>query len=119
MYVEYHLEHTEASMARKVITTVLDDIDGSEGAETVTFSYKGVAYEIDLSDENAQKLEDALEPYVSAGRKVGRGTSSKAKSGSSVDLNAVRAWAADNGIEVAPRGRVAASVIEQYEAANK
>lgn len=105
-------------MAKKVITTVLDDIDGSEGAETVTFSLGGVSYEIDLGAKNVEKLEAALEPYISAGRKVGR-TASKAKASSGVDLNAVRAWASENGIEVASRGRVAASVIEQYEAANK
>ena len=107
-------------MAKKVVTEILDDIDGSEGAETVYFSYKGSNFEIDLSDKNAQKLESALEPFVNAARKVGRASSgSKPRTTSSVDLNAVRAWAEENDIKVAPRGRVAASVIEQYEAANK
>ncbi len=107
-------------MAKKVITEVLDDIDGSAGAETVYFGYKGTSYEIDLSNKNAEKLEKALEPFVEAARKVARGSSSsRPRSTSSVDLNAVRAWAAENDIQVAPRGRVAASVIEQYEAATK
>jgi hypothetical protein len=34
-----------------------------------------------------------------------------------VDLAAVRVWAAENGIKVAPRGRVAGDVIERYKAA--
>jgi hypothetical protein len=34
-----------------------------------------------------------------------------------VDLAAVRAWAADNGIVVSPRGRVAKAVVDQYLAA--
>jgi hypothetical protein len=34
-----------------------------------------------------------------------------------VDLAAVRAWAADNGIVVSPRGRVARAVVDQYLAA--
>lgn len=108
-------------MARKVITTVLDDIDGSEDAETVTFSYKGTAYEIDLSDKNAQKLEAALQPYVSAARKVGRSSSASSSRGSrsnSADLQKIRDWAAENGVEVSARGRIAQSVVDQYNAAN-
>ncbi|MEU2203596.1 Lsr2 family protein [Microbacterium oleivorans] len=106
-------------MARKVIESITDDIDGSEGAETVTFSYKGTNYEIDLNDKNAQKLEAALEPYVSAGRKVGRASSSTASRGPKKDLDAIRTWARENGHEVSDRGRIAASVVEAYEAANK
>jgi hypothetical protein len=34
-----------------------------------------------------------------------------------LDLKAVRAWAASNKIELSNRGRVPASVIEQYKAA--
>jgi hypothetical protein len=107
-------------MARKVITTVLDDIDGSEGAETVTFSYKGVAYEIDLANKNAQKLESALEPYVTAARKIGRGSSgsSSARSRSSKDLGAIREWAKENGHAVSERGRIPASVVDAYEEAH-
>lgn len=108
-------------MAKRTITTTLDDIDGSEGAETVTFSYKGVAYEIDLSDKNAQKLEAALEPYVNAGRKLGRtssGSSSRGSRSSSEDLQKIRDWAAENDIEVSARGRIAQSVIDQYQAAH-
>jgi hypothetical protein len=34
-----------------------------------------------------------------------------------VDTSAVRAWAAAHGIPVSPRGRISASVIEQFRAA--
>jgi hypothetical protein len=34
------------------------------------------------------------------------------------DLGAIREWAAANGFEVSARGRVAATVIDAYEAAN-
>jgi len=34
-----------------------------------------------------------------------------------VDPAAVRAWAASNGVSVSARGRVSATVIEQYRAA--
>lgn len=35
------------------------------------------------------------------------------------DAKAVRAWAADNGIEVPPRGKLPDKVVEQYLAAQK
>jgi hypothetical protein len=43
-------------------------------------------------------------------------TSRKAAS-SAVDVKAVRAWAASNGIELSSRGRVPTSVLEQYRSA--
>lgn len=109
-------------MARKVIETILDDIDGSENAETISFSLDGVAYEIDLAERNATKLYDVLKPYREAGRKI---NTSRASSGSSTrrkapthDLEAVRAWASKNGHKVAERGRIAQSVLDAYDAAN-
>ena len=103
-------------MARKVTVTLTDDIDDSlEATETVAFALDGVTYEIDVAEKNAKKLRDILSPYTSAGRKVGgrkqRGTPTPSNK---VDLNAVRAWAAENGIEVAARGRIAQKVIDQY-----
>lgn len=108
-------------MAKKIITSITDDLDGSDGAETVTFSYKGTNYEIDLSNKNAQKLESALEPYVNAGRKVGRASSGSSSGGSrsnAAELQKIREWAASQGIEVSARGRIAQSVVDQYNAAN-
>ena len=34
-------------MAQRVQVVLTDDIDGGEGAETVSFSYNGVDYELD------------------------------------------------------------------------
>jgi Lsr2 len=112
----------DASMAKTVVTT--DDLDGSPNAETVTFSFDGRSFEIDLSKKSRAALEKALKPYIDAGRTVGgRGTRTSSPSRSrgrrsgSVDLGAVRAWAAENGIAVSDRGRISASVLEQYQAA--
>jgi hypothetical protein len=44
-----------------------------------------------------------------------RSTTRKTSSG--VDLKAVRAWAASNGIELSSRGHVPASVLQQYRSA--
>ena len=61
-------------MARQVITTLIDDLDGKKADRTVEFSLDGTAYTIDLSDANAGKLRKALDPFINAGTRVGRGS---------------------------------------------
>ena len=56
-------------MAREVIEKLIDDLDGSEATETVSFGLDGASYEIDLSKKNAAAFRKALEPYVKAARK--------------------------------------------------
>lgn len=51
-------------MAEKIITLLEDDLDGSEASETLMFGLDGTTYEIDLKDENAALLRDALARYV-------------------------------------------------------
>ena len=58
-------------MASRTITTLTDDIDGGDADETVTFSFKGTQYEIDLSKKNVDKMVKALQPYTSAARGSG------------------------------------------------
>lgn len=111
-------------MAKKNTVVVTDDLDGStlsEGeAETITFTYGGQSYEIDLSRDNAKKLDDALAPFIDAARKVRTSTATNrpARVKGSRDLNAIRQWATQNGHTVAERGRVSQSVIDAYDAAN-
>lgn len=115
-------------MARRIVHQLVDDLDDSvlevgEG-ETVLFSLDGIAYEIDLSDANAAALRDAMAPYVSAARRISSGrTSAPARpraraASSSRDLTAIREWAKANGHQVSERGRVAASVLDAYDAAH-
>ena len=99
-------------MAKKQIVTITDDIDGRSAAETVSFAYAGRNYEIDLGEKNKAKLEKALEPFISAARKPSAGR--KVSVPTPLDLNAVRSWAAQQGLEVAARGRVAKKVIEAF-----
>src|SRR6478735_6339763 len=51
-------------MAQKVQVLLVDDLDGSEATETVTFGLDGASYEIDLSSGNAGKLRKELAHYV-------------------------------------------------------
>lgn len=63
----------DGGMAQRMITTLIDDLDGVELArgsgETVRFGLDGRDYEIDLSDHNAAELREVLAPYVGAGRR--------------------------------------------------
>ncbi len=99
------------SMAKKQIVTITDDIDGRSAAETVSFAYAGRNYEIDLGEKNKAKLEKSLAPFISAARKPATGRKAAV---TTLDLNAVRSWAAQQGFEVAARGRVAKKVIEAF-----
>ena len=116
-------------MARQVVTLLTDDLDGSEADRTIEFSLDGVNYAIDLSDKNAGKLRKALEPYIAAGTRVGRagvqrrspgrGRADGAVMRSSRDQNqAIREWAASNGHELSSRGRIPASIVEEFNKAH-
>lgn len=110
-------------MSRSVSVIITDDLDGSENAETVSFSFGGVTYEVDLGGKNHAKLERALAPFIEAGRRVpgsgsGRGRAVSRHGGSSVDRTAVRAWARTTGLNVSERGRISADIMRQYEAAH-
>src|SRR3954467_10545068 len=90
------IQRMEPEMAQRTVVQLVDDIDGTQIAdnqgETVTFGLDGATYEIDLTDQNAKQLRDAVQIYVANGRRVGggrgrpaassRGTSGGARSGS-------------------------------------
>jgi Lsr2 len=59
-------------MAVRRVVRFVDDLDGTAAAETVWFGVDGVGYEVDLSAANAAALRTLLDPYVAAGRRVGR-----------------------------------------------
>jgi nucleoid-associated protein Lsr2 len=127
-------------MAQKVQVILVDDVEGGEAAETVSFALDGVSYEIDVSEKNANALRDALAPWVGHARRVGgrsSGGRSRASSsggsgrsrgasagggggggGGKHDLSDVRTWARENGYQVSDRGRVSSEVIAAYEKAH-
>ena len=120
-------------MAQKVEVRFVDDLDGSEAAGTVSFGLDGRSYEIDLSDDNAARLRDALASFVAAARRSGgprRGRTAPRDAGEGADAPArparpsrqataaIRTWARENGHEVSERGRIPNSVVQAYEAAH-
>ncbi len=108
-------------MAQKVNIVLIDDLDGSDATETVSFGLDGTSYEIDLNKKNADKLRDALATYVGHGRKVGSGSRRGRRSSAAAlgpSSKQIRDWARSNGYEVSDRGRVSAEVRAAFEAAN-
>jgi hypothetical protein len=115
-------------MARQVITTLIDDLDGKPADRTVEFGLDGTNYTIDLSESNAGKLRKALDPFINAGTRVGRGGSGRGaarpaapagRSAGDRDQNrAIREWAVQNGHQVSERGRIPQNVIDQYRQAH-
>jgi hypothetical protein len=109
------------NMAQVTKVRLVDDIDGSEAAESIAFTLDGVSLEIDLSKDNAAKLRDILAPYVAAGR---RGDQRPARRQQRVETvpaaprestGPIREWAAANGFTVSDRGRISAEVTEAYQ----
>ena len=111
-------------MAQRVNVVLVDDIDGSDAAETVSFGLDGAVYEIDLSKSNARKLREALSLYVGSARRVSRSGRSAPRGGRSTaragreQTQAIREWARSNGYAVSDRGRVPAVVLEAYNSAS-
>jgi nucleoid-associated protein Lsr2 len=111
-------------MAREVIYT--DDLDGSPNATTITYSFDGQEYEIDLSEANLEKFRESLKPYLEKSRIVeraavlhaeasggrgrrrasGGGTARASASGGRSDLAAIRTWAQSQDMDVKDRGRI-------------
>ena len=109
-------------MAQKVKILLIDDLDGSDAEETVSFAVDGVSYEIDLNDEHAAELREAFARWIGHARRAGgRKSTGRRSSGSSArngDTGAVREWARENGYKVSDRGRVPAEIREAYAAAH-
>jgi hypothetical protein len=107
-------------MAQKITVELHDDLDGGPAAETVRFGVDSTEYEIDLSSKNAAAFRKKLAPFIDHARKAGRGQRGRpGRTGSRERSGDIRAWAKDQDIAISARGRIPASVVEQYHAATK
>ena len=106
-------------MAQKITVALEDDLTGGPAAETVRFGFEGTDYEIDLNAKNAAAFGEQLAPYLQHGRRAGRASSRRARrtAASRRRSGDIRAWAKQQGLAVSERGRIPASVAEQYHAA--
>ena len=107
-------------MTRKVQVVLQDDLNGGEPAQTLSFSLEGRAYEIDLTEQNAQALRDALAPWIAAARhaSIARIPQPRSRPGRASDTVDIRRWAKENGIPVSERGRISLDLRTRYEAAH-
>jgi len=108
------------NMAQVTKVRLVDDLDGTEADESISFALDGLALEIDLSNDNAEKLRDIFAPYIAAAR---RGDGQRARrpqrmstgsTASRADVGPIREWAAANGFKVSARGRISAEVMQAY-----
>ena len=112
-------------MAKATVEVLVDDLDGSEGAETVRIGWNG-EWRSSNSKKNLSALSRALDKYWDVSRPVardghasGRRRSARARStrpaNRTRDPQVIRAWAIDNGISVPARGRIPGDVERQYK----
>src|SRR4051794_27663631 len=113
-------------MAREVIEKLVDDLDGGEATETVTFALDGTRFEIDLSKKNAAAFRKLFDRYTKASRRsstpgarrrkpaaLTNGSKPKRK----FDITQLREWAGANDITVPARGRIPQAVVDQFKQA--
>jgi nucleoid-associated protein Lsr2 len=113
-------------VAKRTVHMLIDDLDGRDADETVTFGVDGVQYQIDLSTKNATKMREALARYIQAGTRIGRSpaavtrpTSVRGRAPARVDRDqnrAIREWAHTKGIDVSDRGRIRQDIVDRYHA---
>jgi hypothetical protein len=118
--LEATLKIGKVEMAQKVTVVLEDDLTGGPAEQTVRFAFEGTDYEIDLSAKNAAAFGKQLAPYIEHARKAGRlSVSRSGRSASNRQRSGdVRTWAKEHGLAVSERGRIPATVMEQYQAAN-
>jgi hypothetical protein len=100
----------------------VSDLSGqTEDVSTVSFALNGTGYEIDLTGDESDTLFALLHPYVVNGRRasVDLSTPKRTRSGNGRVKNSetakIRAWAQEQGIPVAAKGRIKPDVVTAYQ----
>jgi Lsr2 len=102
-------------MAQKVTVVLDDDLTGGPAEQTVRFAFGGIGYEIDLNARNAAAFSEQLAPYLEHARRAGRAQPRRGGRAAGRQRSGdIRAWAKEHGLAVSERGRIPASVLEQY-----
>jgi hypothetical protein len=112
---------------------ITDDLDGkvidADDVNRVEFEVKisgrrAVRYGLDLRTANVERFEKDITKYASkaerltAAGRAGSATAGVSPASSRERTRAIREWAVENGFEVSERGRIAADVIEAFDAAH-
>jgi hypothetical protein len=108
-------------MATRTEVSLIDDLEDAEVPADGTFRFglDGLEYEIDLSNANANKLTQALAPFIEKARRVGTARSAARRPQRSVTSREkssdIRAWAREHGHKISERGRIPATIVAEYE----
>jgi hypothetical protein len=101
---------------------VVCDVDPRhEDAESVSFGYDNHFYEADLCEDDAERLSEALAPFISVAREVAaKEAARRALSGATADYDpqVVKTWLVANGHTVSDRGRIPESLVAIYNNAH-
>ena len=110
------------SVTRAIVAHLVDDRGRDDTTETVSFAYRGVSYQVDLTAADARAMDQALAPYVDVARRIStpRPTPRRAsrRSSDAPAARDIRAWAVSEGITISERGRVSAEVVRRYQEAH-
>ncbi|MEU7318324.1 Lsr2 family protein [Streptomyces sp. NPDC007083] len=100
---------------------VESDISGEPDAATVAFGLVDTWYEIDLTEDEKKKLEQALKPYLEKSRKATQKTEKKqaVPETSTEEREKIRAWGKKQGYDLANFGRIPKKVQAAYDKAHK
>lgn len=118
-------------MAQRTTVALVDDIDGGQADETVSFDLDGVDYTIDLSADHARELRDIMAPYVAVATRTGGRRQTKPKALKPVPsfraeqprpsrehqerVRKVREYAKAQGLGVGDKGRIPKHIFELYD----
>jgi hypothetical protein len=103
---------------QRVEVQLEDDLTGGPADETVEFGIDGKSYAVDLNARHAAEFRRQLARFVENARPVrsrARGTIRTAASRER--SRQIRAWAEQQGLDVAEYGRLPGSIVHQYETA--
>lgn len=117
-------------MARIQTITIIDDLDGreidAEDARTVSWTWMGVDYELDVSPTNLTRIEEGKITVAKllatstrvGGRRRNRSTTNSRTPDSAARSAQIREWALANGFAVSMRGRIPTHIVDAFTAKN-
>lgn len=103
---------------QRVEVQLEDDLTGGPADETIEFGIDGKSYAVDLNARHAAEFRRQLSRFVEHARPARTRTRGTIRTAASRQRSRqIRAWAEQQGLEVAEYGRLPANIVHQYEAA--
>lgn len=103
-------------MAQTATIALTDDCTGEEGAQTRTIVLGRERYDVDLTDENWERVKADMQFILKFARRV-ENPSRAPRNRSAAALaepSIIREWAKKRGIPVGKRGRLPRAVVQAY-----